>query len=95
MGEQPGEAASDQDGAVGAQQIDITRENCPMTFVRTKLALERLAPGALLVVRLRDGEALTNVPRAVADHGHEVLSVRSVAGAISELVIRKAADRRR
>ncbi len=52
------------------QELDITGEVCPMTFVRTKLRLERMAEGEILRVRLRDGEARVNVPRALADHGH-------------------------
>ena len=32
------------------QTIDITNEVCPMTFVRTKLKLERMQPGEVLSV---------------------------------------------
>ena len=39
------------------QSIDITAEVCPMTFVRTKLKLERMRSGEVLSVRLR-GEAI-------------------------------------
>ena len=36
--------------------IDITREVCPMTYVRVKLALERLPDGAVrLMIRKRNG----------------------------------------
>jgi tRNA 2-thiouridine synthesizing protein A len=73
--------------------LDITDESCPMTFVRTKLCLERLSPGQILRVRLRDGEPLTNVPRAVADHGHEILALDRVMGDIFELVIEKRDQR--
>ena len=73
--------------------LDITDESCPMTFVRTKLCLERLASGQVLRVRLRDGEPLTNVPRAVADHGHEILALNRLTGDIFELVIQKGDQR--
>ena len=43
-------------------EIDITADVCPMTFVRVKLALERMEPHATLIVRLNDGEPLRNVP---------------------------------
>lgn len=56
-------------------RIDITREVCPMTYVRTKLALESLAPGALLEVRLKGAEPLRNVPRSAREEGHEILSL--------------------
>jgi len=37
--------------------IDITGEVCPMTFVRTKLALERMHAGEVLRVRRAPGSA--------------------------------------
>jgi TusA-related sulfurtransferase len=70
-------------------ELDITSEVCPMTFVRTKLALERLAIGEILRIRLRDGEPKRNVPHAVRDHGHEIISLSPVANDLYELTIRK------
>ena len=57
------------------QTIDITGEVCPMTFVRTKLRLERMRPGEVLVVRLRGEEPLRNVPKAARDEGHIILGI--------------------
>jgi TusA-related sulfurtransferase len=57
---------------VGAHTLDITGLRCPMTWVRTKLELERLAPGDALDVRCAEGEALENVPRSAREAGHEV-----------------------
>jgi TusA-related sulfurtransferase len=53
-------------------KIDITADVCPMTFVRVKLALERMAPDATLLVRLNDGEPLRNVPRSARAEGYRV-----------------------
>ena len=69
--------------------LDITGEVCPMTFVRTKLALETLGVGQVLNIRLRDGEPRHNVPRAVRDHGHEILSLRQLQDDLFELIVRK------
>lgn len=69
--------------------LDITAEVCPMTFVRTKLALETLEIGQVLNIRLRDGEPRHNIPRAVRDHGHEILSLQPIENDLFELVIRK------
>ena len=55
-----------------AATLDITGLRCPLTWVRTKLALERLAPGDALEVRCAPGEALENVPRSAREAGHEV-----------------------
>lgn len=53
-------------------RLDITGEVCPMTFVRTRLALEKLRQGASLHVRLRAGEPLENVPRSARELGYRV-----------------------
>jgi TusA-related sulfurtransferase len=70
-------------------QLDITGEVCPMTFVRTKLLLERMASGEVANIKLRGGEPLHNVPRAVRDHGHEVLALAPIADDLYELVVRR------
>ncbi len=54
--------------------LDITNDVCPITFVRTKLRLEKMRSGQRLLVMLRGGEALKNVPRSVIETGHEVVS---------------------
>jgi TusA-related sulfurtransferase len=72
------------------QDLDISGEVCPMTFVRVKLALEQLAIGDTLRIRLRDGEPRHNVPRAVRDHGHEIISLARLNDDLFDLKIRKA-----
>jgi TusA-related sulfurtransferase len=52
--------------------LDVSALRCPMTWVRTKLALERLEPGQTLEVRVPAGEALENVPRSAREAGHDV-----------------------
>jgi len=52
--------------------LDVTGLRCPMTWVRTKLALEHLAAGETLEVRLPPGEAVESVPRSAREAGHEV-----------------------
>jgi TusA-related sulfurtransferase len=52
--------------------LDITGLRCPMTWVRTKLELERMAPGEALDVECPPGEALENVPRSAREAGHDV-----------------------
>ena len=70
-------------------EIDITNEVCPMTFVRTRLALDRLAPGETLRVKLKGEEPLRNVPRTAAEQGHHVLSQETDSVGISTLLIRR------
>jgi tRNA 2-thiouridine synthesizing protein A len=60
-----------------------------MTFVRTRLALDRMAPGEILLVTLKGDEPLSNVPRTATEQGHQVLSVETDAAGISRLLIRR------
>ncbi len=56
------------------QELDITRESCPMTFVRTRLALDRMRPGELLQVRLQGEEPRRNVVNNAVSLGHTLVS---------------------
>jgi sulfite reductase (ferredoxin) len=53
---------------------DLRGVACPMNFVKTKLALEMLAPGQRLKIMLDDGPPIQNVPRSVAGEGHKILA---------------------
>jgi TusA-related sulfurtransferase len=55
--------------------LDVTKEHCPMTFVKTKIALNKLQKGDILNVKLLEGEPLENVPRSAGEQGFNVLSV--------------------
>jgi TusA-related sulfurtransferase len=69
--------------------IDITAETCPMTFVRTRLALDTMQTGEILLVRLRGEDPLRNVPRAAADQGHDPLELLPQADGSFVLVLQK------
>ena len=56
--------------------LDITGLVCPMTFVRTKLAVERLPLGEVLEVRMNFGEPVHNVPASLREHGYHVTNVQ-------------------
>ena len=58
-----------------------------MTFVKTKLALEKLNKGERLEVLLTEGEPLENVPRSAEEQGFRVLeSVQAEAGTYRILI---------
>ena len=71
------------------QVLDITKEVCPMTFVRTRLALDRMSPGQTLLVLLKGEEPLRNVPRTATEQGHTVLSQTSAADGVTRLLLQK------
>ncbi|MBQ9032681.1 MAG: sulfurtransferase TusA family protein [Lachnospiraceae bacterium] len=74
------------------EKVDITDVVCPVTFVKTKVALEELEDGQILQVHLNDGEPVQNVPRSVKDEGHQVLKLKDNEDGTYELYIRKVGD---
>ncbi|MGI4943968.1 MAG: sulfurtransferase TusA family protein [Janthinobacterium lividum] len=70
--------------------LDITRETCPMTFVRTRLALDRLQSGQTLLVLLRGEEPRLRVPPTVEALGHVVLAQDTEADGTTRLLLRRA-----
>jgi len=71
------------------RDLDITAELCPMTFVRTRLALDMLKPGQVLRVLLRGKEPLENVPRTAREQGHDVLALDIGEDGVATLLIRR------
>ena len=69
--------------------LDITKEHCPMTFVKTKIKLAQIAEGDILEVILLEGEPLKNVPRSATEQGYKVLDVSHVEGNIYKVTIKK------
>ena len=74
------------------ETVDITDVKCPVTFVKTKVALEELDEGQILQVHLNDGEPVKNVPRSVKEEGHEVLRLDDNGDGTFELYIKKVGD---
>lgn len=67
-----------------------------MTFVRTRLRIERMARGEILEIRLLGAEPLRSVPEALTELGHEILSLEpdpeaavGACGVIHRLLVRK------
>ena len=70
-------------------KLDITKEHCPMTFVKTKLQLEKLNAGDRLEVLLTEGEPLENVPKSSVEQGYKVIQTVKVGGNIHKVVLEK------
>lgn len=64
--------------------LDLRRYACPLTYVKTRIALERLAEGDLLEIWLADGEPAESVPRSAEEEGHGIVAVEALAGGATE-----------
>jgi TusA-related sulfurtransferase len=71
---------------------DITDVVCPITFVKAKAALEELAPGEILALRMNDGEPVQNVPRSLKDEGHRILKLTDEGDGIYTLLVRRGEE---
>jgi TusA-related sulfurtransferase len=69
--------------------LDITKDHCPMTFVKAKLKLEQLEEGDILEILLTAGEPLENVPRTCKEQGFQVLETTHVKDNIHKIVVKK------
>lgn len=69
--------------------LDITDVVCPMTFVKTKVALEDLDDGQILELRLNDGEPIQNLPRSLKDDGHKILELANNADGTFTILVEK------
>lgn len=73
-------------------QLDLRGTPCPINFVRTKLRLEQMTPGALLEVWLDPGEPIEQVPDSLAMEGYSIEAVEDRTGYFSLKVRRPTAS---
>ena len=61
-----------------------------MTYVRVKLALEKVPPGGELEVILKGDEPRKNVPRSAVEEGHLLLACDDRADGTTRLLLKRA-----
>lgn len=54
------------------RQLDVTKEHCPMTFVKVKLALASMSSGECIEVLIEGDEPKNAIPKAAQEQGHRV-----------------------
>jgi tRNA 2-thiouridine synthesizing protein A len=60
------------------KEIDLLDEICPMTFVKTKLAIERINQGERIKVFFNSQEAKTNVPKSLSEVNHKIIAIKNI-----------------
>jgi TusA-related sulfurtransferase len=69
--------------------IDIRGQVCPYTFVRSKLAIEKMNVGEVLEIILDHKAAVENVPKSMENEGQKVLAVEQTSEKEWRIVVRK------
>ena len=59
-------------------ELNLKGEVCPMTFVKTKLAIERLNSGERLKVIFNSNEAKINVPKSLKELDYKVIKINDI-----------------
>lgn len=78
-------------GSLGVDaELDLRGVICPYNFVKTKLKLESMQAGQVLVVILDEGDPIRNVPRSVSDDGHTILKQEPLTGAYRVTIQKRA-----
>jgi len=71
------------------EELDLRGLLCPLTWARTRYALQKLAPGGDLRVLLDHRPAVPDIRRNAEEMGHEVLGAREVSAGVWELDLRR------
>ncbi|MGE0199629.1 MAG: sulfurtransferase TusA family protein [Candidatus Melainabacteria bacterium] len=73
------------------QTLDLRTTKCPLNFVKTKLALEKLAPGDVLEIWIAtDGESAINIPNSLRQEGHQVVATENHPDGYQQLWIERS-----
>ena len=68
--------------------LDLTKDKCPITFVKTKIALEKLKKEEKLAVRINEGEDLDNMPESLKEIGYKIIGKRKLKKNVAEIIIK-------
>ncbi len=75
--------------------IDIKGQVCPYTFVRSKLAIEKMNVGEVLEIILDHKQAIENVPRSMENEGQKVLKVEQTGEKEWRIIVRKDKEKKK
>jgi len=79
-----------KNGSPSAFQLDVSSDTCPMTFVRTRLQLDKMAVGEVLELRYRGEEPRRNLARSLDEQGHKVLQHEHASDGSGWIIVRKS-----
>ena len=73
--------------------VDITDVDCPVTFIKVQVALEKIGEGQTLEIRMNDGRPSERVPHTLKCEGHEILRIwRNQDGTVGAFVKKLSSD---
>ena len=67
--------------------LDIVNDKCPITFVKTKIALEKLLPHQYLAILIKKGESLDGLPSSLRELGYKIEKKKEIKNNVFYLKI--------
>ena len=68
--------------------LDLTKYKCPITFVKAKIALEKLRKNESLIIKINEGEDLNNMPESLKEIGFKIIKKKKLQKNIAEIIIK-------
>lgn len=66
-----------------AQTLDLRKTKCPLNFVKTRLALEKLPVNEILEVWINaESESVLNIPKSIQAEGHQIIKQEPLEDAL-------------
>jgi TusA-related sulfurtransferase len=75
--------------------LDIRGQICPYTFVRSKLAIEKMSVGEVLEIILDHKPAVENVPKSMENEGQKVLKIEQTGEREWHIFVRKDKEKKK
>ena len=69
--------------------INLEGEVCPMTFVKTRLEIEKIEKNHIIKFIYDSEEAKTNVPKSIKEIGYSILEIKNLEGKKFYITIKK------
>ena len=83
------------DETTSDRSIDIRGQVCPYTFVRSKLAIEKMNIGEVLEIILDHRPAVDNIPKSMEGEGQKVLQVAQINEKEWRILVRKEKEKQK
>jgi TusA-related sulfurtransferase len=75
--------------------LDIKGQVCPYTFVRSKLAIEKMNLGEVLEIIVDHKPAVDNVPKSMENEGQKILKIDQTAEKEWHIYVRKDKEKKK
>jgi len=77
------------------KSLDIKGQVCPYTFVRSKLAIEKMNLGEVLEIVTDHKPASENVPRSMESEGQKILKIEQAGDKEWHIFVRKDKEKKK